>query len=129
LTPGAAGVYPDAMIDLQIVSTREPDEVRTFPKGRFETYRVGPMTLGVATYEPGWRWSADVASRPDELCQVEHVGYVLEGAAMVKMADGREARMTAGDFFSIGPGHDSWVDGDDPYVSLHIMGGEQYAKT
>jgi hypothetical protein len=25
------------------------------------------------------------------------------------------------------PGHDSWVVGDDPYVSLHIMGGEDYA--
>jgi hypothetical protein len=117
------------VIDLQILSTREPDEVREFPKGRFETFRVGPMTLGVATYEPGWRWSTDVGGGAGELCPVEHVGYVLAGAAMVLMADGREQRMAAGDFFYIGPGHDSWVDGDDPYVSLHIMGGERYAKT
>jgi hypothetical protein len=25
------------------------------------------------------------------------------------------------------PGHDSWVVGDEPYVSVHIMGSESYA--
>ena len=25
------------------------------------------------------------------------------------------------------PGHDSWVVGDEPYVSVHIMGSEDYA--
>lgn len=34
-------------------------EVRRFPKGKFELLRVG-MTLGRATYHPGWKWSADV---------------------------------------------------------------------
>jgi hypothetical protein len=33
----------------------------------------------------------------------------------------------AGEFFYVPPGHDSWVVGDEPYVSLHIMGGEKYA--
>ncbi len=28
----------------------------------------------------------------------------------------------------IGPGHDSWVVGDEPYVSLHFMGADSYAK-
>jgi len=27
------------------------------------------------------------------------------------------------------PGHDSWVVGDDPYVSLHIVGSEDYAAS
>ena len=35
--------------------------------------------------------------------------------------------MKAGDIFYIGPGHDSWVGGDDPYVSLHLLGAAQYA--
>jgi hypothetical protein len=34
--------------------------------------------------------------------------------------------MKAGDF-SIPPGHDSWVSGDEPYVSLRIVAGESYA--
>jgi hypothetical protein len=35
--------------------------------------------------------------------------------------------MTPGDFFYVPPGHESWVVGDDPYVSLHILGSEHYA--
>ena len=44
------------------------------------------------------------------------------------MADGTERVMRAGEFFYVPPGHDSWVVGDEPYVSLHIMGSESYAR-
>jgi len=33
----------------------------------------------------------------------------------------------AGDVFDIGPGHDSWVVGDEPYISIHLLGAEAYA--
>ena len=116
------------MTDLALVSLEQPSEVRTFEKGKFEVYRVGPMTLGRATYEPGWRWSEHVgASTGAALCQVEHVGLVVSGQAMAKMDDGTERIMRAGEFFYVPPGHDSWVVGDEPYVSLHIMGSEGYA--
>jgi len=36
--------------------------------------------------------------------------------------------MRAGDVFYIAPGHDSWVVGDEPYVSLHLMGASEYAR-
>jgi quercetin dioxygenase-like cupin family protein len=114
--------------DLTLVSLEQPSEVRTFEKGKFEVYRVGPMTLGRATYEPGWRWSEHVGARTGAaLCQVEHVGLVVSGQAMAKMDDGTERIMRAGEFFYVPPGHDSWVVGDEPYVSLHIMGSEGYA--
>jgi quercetin dioxygenase-like cupin family protein len=115
-------------VDLKLVNFDSPDETRTFEKGRFELYRVGPTTLGRATYEPGWRWSEHVG-RPagEDSCQVEHVGVVLSGRAAVRMDDGTERVMGPGDFFHVPPGHDSWVLGDEPYVSLHIMGGEDYA--
>jgi hypothetical protein len=29
----------------------------------------------------------------------------------------------------IAPGHDSWVIGDEPYVSLHFMGAGDYARS
>jgi hypothetical protein len=113
---------------LELVSLDAPAEVRTFEKGRFEVYRVGPLTLGRATYEPGWRWSTHVGAQTGEAsCQVEHVGLVLSGQAMAAMDDGTERVMRAGEFFYVPPGHDSWVVGDEPYVSLHIMGGESYA--
>jgi hypothetical protein len=115
-------------MDLTLLNLNEPTEVRAFEKGRFELYEVGPMTLGRATYDPGWVWSEHVGARSgEELCGVEHVGLVLSGQAAVKMADGTERMMREGDFFFVPPGHDSWVVGDKPYVSLHVMGGQSYA--
>ena len=105
-----------------------PDEVRRFEKGTFEIVSLGAMTVGRATYEPGWRWSEHVgAATGTRLCDVEHVGHVLEGRAGVSFPDGRIVELSAGDFFFIGPGHDSWVIGDERYVSLHFTGADRYA--
>jgi hypothetical protein len=115
-------------MDLQLISLDAPIETREFPKGRFELYRVGPMTLGRASYEPGWRWREDVgAATGEEWCEVEHVGLVMSGRAMAAMRDGTERVMEPGQLFYVPPGHDSWVVGSEPYVSLHIMGSEDYA--
>jgi quercetin dioxygenase-like cupin family protein len=115
-------------VNLELISLDEPVETREFEKGRFELYQVGPTTVGRATYEPGWRWSEHVGPTVGTTsCQIEHVGLVLDGQAAVKMDDGTERVMKAGDFFYVPPGHDSWVVGDEPYVSLHILGSEDYA--
>jgi quercetin dioxygenase-like cupin family protein len=117
-------------MDLTLVNFDSPSETRVFQKGRFEVYEVGPMTLGRATYEPGWRWSEHVGGASgDASCRVEHVGLVLSGRAVAKMDDGTEKVMQAGDFFYVPPGHDSWVVGDEPYVSLHILGSQDYAAS
>jgi hypothetical protein len=113
-------------MDLTLISLDRPTEVRTFEKGRFEVYSVGPMTLGRAIYEPGWRWSEHVG---EGSCQVEHVGLVLSRRAAVRMDDGTERVMGPGELFHVPPGHDSWVVGEEPYVSLHVMGGEDYAAS
>jgi quercetin dioxygenase-like cupin family protein len=108
----------------------EPDEVVRFEKGRFETVRIGGVTIGRATYEPGWKWSEHVqplAGTP--LCEVEHVGLVLSGRAVAAMGDGRVIELAPGTLFHIPPEpHDSWVVGDEPYVSLHFLGVESYAR-
>ena len=115
-------------MDLSLIDFDSPAEMREFEKGRFELYRVGPATLGRATYEPGWVWSKHVGAASGEAsCQVEHVGLVLSGRAAVRMDDGTERVMEPGQFFYVPPGHDSWVVGDELYVSLHIMGSEDYA--
>jgi quercetin dioxygenase-like cupin family protein len=115
-------------MELQLINFDQPNETRRFEKGRFDVYEVGPTTLGRATYEPGWKWSEHVGSvTGQKSCQVEHVGLVLSGSAVAAMEDGTEIVISAGDFFYIPPGHDSWVVGDEPYVSLHILGSEDYA--
>jgi quercetin dioxygenase-like cupin family protein len=106
-----------------------PDETRTFEKGRFEVIKIGHMTIGRASYDPGWKWSEHMgATTGAASCEVDHIGLVLSGHAKALMNDGREVDLMPGDFFAIGPGHDSWVVGDEPYVSLHFMGAESYAQ-
>ena len=114
-------------MDPKLVSLEDPLEVREFEKGRFELYRVGPMTVGRATYEPGWVWSEHVGAQTGERsCQVEHVGLVISGEAVAAMDDGTEYTLRPGQFLYIPPGHDSWVVGEQPYVSLHFLGSEDY---
>jgi quercetin dioxygenase-like cupin family protein len=116
------------MDDVILKRFEHPDETRVFEKGRFELVQVGGMTLGRATYQPGWKWSAHVgAATGQAYCDVEHVGFVVSGRATAAMRDGRVIEMRAGDVFYIAPGHDSWVVGDEPYVSLHLLGASDYA--
>ncbi len=107
-----------------------PDEVREFPKGRLELVKIAGQTLGRATYQPGWKWSVDVAPLVgSRRCTVEHLGIVLSGHATAAFDDGRVFDLTAGTIFYIPPeAHDSWVVGDVPYVSLHLLGAAHYAK-
>jgi quercetin dioxygenase-like cupin family protein len=106
-----------------------PDETRVFEKGKFELVQIGGMTIGRATYEPGRKWSEHVGKAMGATsCYVEHVGMVVSGCATAAMDDGRVIEMRAGDVFYIPPGHDSWVVGNEPYVSLHFMGAGDYAR-
>ena len=106
-----------------------PDEIREFEKGRFEVVRLGGVTIGRATYQPGWKWSEHVgAGMGKSSCDVEHVGMVVSGRATAAMDSGDVIEMRAGDTFYIPPGHDSWVVGDEPYVSLHFLGTDDYAR-
>ena len=67
-------------MDLELINFDSPTETRVFGNGQFELYRVGPSTVGRATYEPGWRWSEHVGPTvASSLCNVEHVGLVLQG--------------------------------------------------
>jgi 2-hydroxychromene-2-carboxylate isomerase len=117
-----------ATMNVTLKRFEQPHEVRTFEKGKFEIVRVGGMTIGRATYEPGWRWSLHVGPAIGaSSCPVEHVGIVISGRATAAMDDGTITEMRPGDLFHFAPGHDSWVVGDEPYVSLHFLGADHYA--
>ena len=118
-----------AHLEVILKSFEHPDEVRKLEKGRFELVRLGGMTIGRATYQPGWRWSEHVGSRTGETsCSVEQIGIVVSGTATAAMDGGAVTEMRPGDVFYVPPGHDSWVVGEEPYVSLHFLGAEHYAE-
>ena len=119
-------------VDTEVLIKRfeSPDEVREMTKGRFEIVRVGGTTIGRATYEPGWKWSLHIGpSVGATRCHVEHVGLVLAGHAVAAFDDGRIVDLRAGEIFHIpATPHDSWVVGNEPYVSLHFLGADHYAR-
>jgi quercetin dioxygenase-like cupin family protein len=118
--------------NLEVILKRfdQPDETRLLTKGKFEIVHLGGMTIGRATYEPGWRWSEHVGPGVGAArCHVEHVGLVLAGTAAVAFDDGRVVEMHPGELFYVPPvPHDSWVVGEQQYVSLHFLGADHYAK-
>jgi quercetin dioxygenase-like cupin family protein len=118
------------MLDVMLKRFESPDEVRRFPCGRFEVVRIGGLSIGRATYEPGWKWSEHVGpANGARRCLVEHVGLVLQGRATAAFDDGRVWELGPGTLFHIpGEPHDSWVIGDEPYVSLHFLGAGDYAR-
>lgn len=117
------------MNDADLRRFDQPDDVRTFDKGRFDIVHIAGLTIGRATYEPGWKWSVDVGKALGQVsCAVEHVGIVVSGRCIVAMDDGRVIELQEGDIFHVAPGHDSWVVGSEPYVSLHLLGAGDYAR-
>ncbi len=118
------------MIEAILKRFDNPDDVTRFEKGIFETVTLGGMTIGRATYEPGWKWSEHVGRELGQShCTVEHVGMVISGCATAAFADGSITEMKAGDLFYVpSDPHDSWVVGDEPFVSMHFLGAGKYAK-
>jgi hypothetical protein len=107
-----------------------PDEVRTVEKARIELVDLGEVAVGRAVFEPGWRWSEHV--KPivgTQSCQVHHLGYVVSGHLHVEMADGASLDIMGGDAFEIPPGHDAWVVGDEPWISVDWAGRRLFARS
>jgi len=117
-------------VDVILKRFENPDECREMALGRFEIVHLGGVTVGRAIYQPGWKWSTHVGPGLGlSRCPVEHVGLVVSGEATAAFEDGRVIPLRAGELFYI-PAlpHDSWVVGDLPYVSLHFLGADKYAK-
>jgi hypothetical protein len=111
-------------------SFARPDTSTKFPNGHQNIVEVAGEPVGLATFEPGWRWSNDV--RPligTDRCPVHHVGYTLSGRLHIEFAGGGTLDLAPGDVFDIPGGHDAWVVGEEPWVALD-WGGQvrEYAK-
>ena len=117
------------MAEVEVKRFDAPDEVRPFEgNGKAEVVNVGGRTIGRGTFEPGWRWSEHVKPLSGtDSCQVEHIGYVLEGEMTVRMDDGSELQVGPGDAFHMPPGHDAWVE-EERCVLLDFGGLQGYAK-
>jgi len=106
-------------------SFNNADEVREFPFGRFEIVKVAGIALGRATYQPGWKWSEHNAPKAGTaLCHIPHTGVAIAGHGVVQYETGERLDLVPGTVFHITTvPHDSWVEGNAEYVSLHVLAG------
>lgn len=105
-----------------------PDETRTFDHGQIQVVKIGEVTIGRYTFEPGWRWSESVKPiAKTDSCQAHHVGYILSGTLHVVTDDGVEVDLKPGEAYEVQPGHDAWVVGEETVTSVEFTGAERYA--
>jgi hypothetical protein len=107
----------------------QPDEVRTFDKGRLELVNIGDGVVGRLVLEPGWRWSQSVKPLAGtEWCEAPHFQYHVSGTLRIITSEGNEFDASAGDVSSLPSGHDAYVVGDDPVVIVDFFGATHYAE-
>lgn len=104
---------------LQAKSFADPDDVRLMPKARVETVNLDEARVGHCCFEPGWRWSDHVAPlMGTPSCLIRHVGYSVSGTIRVLMDDGQTLDVGPGAVFEIPAGHDKWVVGQEPWITV-----------
>lgn len=119
-----------ATVDIKSLNVKNlgrPDETRNLPKTKIEVINLGSVTIMRATFQPGWKWSECVKPTVGtKSCEVPHVNYIISGRMKVAMDDGVTKEMGPGDAAVIPPGHDAWVEGNEPCVALDFSGGGIY---
>ena len=117
------------MKKLEVKGFSNPDEVRTFDKGKLELIKVGGALIGRATLQPGWKWSESVKPiAKTDSCEAPHFQYHASGTIRIKMDDGTERDVKAGEVSLVPTGHDAWVLGNEPVVLIDFQGMADYAK-
>jgi hypothetical protein len=109
-------------------SFEQPHEVREFPNGRAEILTMGGVEIGRLVFQPGWRWSNDVKPiAGTDSCTAPHFQYHVSGRLAIHMDDGTEFVAGPGDATSLPSGHDAWVVGDEPVVTVDWFGASNCA--
>lgn len=110
------------MQSLQKKRFSKPDKTISRQKMRFDTIEMGSISVVRTTYRPGWRWSEDIKPvAKTDWCVKHHLLYCLKGRMGIRMQDGTELEFGPGDLVDIPPGHDGWVIGNKPAVTLDLV--------
>jgi class 3 adenylate cyclase len=104
---------------LQVKTFANPDERRSFPKGHAELVNLDESAVGRSQWEPGWRWTTHLAPVAGTAsCQVHHLGLSVSGRLRVETDAGDTIDIPPDSIYEIPPGHDPWVVGDEPWVTV-----------
>jgi len=104
---------------LQYKTFGNPDQLRNIPNGRAEIVTLDDTAVGRSRFEPGWRWSNDLAQlMGTKTCELHHLGYSISGHMHVVMDDGQSIDIPPGSVYEIPSGHDAWVVGPEPWETV-----------
>jgi len=114
---------------MEVKNLNSPEETRNFDKGKLDLVKIGGAMVGRAVFQPGWKWSESVKPlAKTKSCEAPHFQYHVSGTLRVRMDDGTERDLKAGDVSLLPSGHDAWVVGNDPVVVVDFQGMLDYAK-
>jgi class 3 adenylate cyclase len=118
------------MSEILVKRFDEPDESISHSRLKGEVVLLGETYVGRYAHLPGWRWSTDMKPQVGTpSCQFHHQGFSLSGRIQVVTDDGAGRIIGPGEVFDIPPGHDAWVLGDEPFVSIEFLGARDWART
>jgi class 3 adenylate cyclase len=116
-------------VPIEVKAFDTPDEIIDFGLGRIQVINIGTMSIGLETSQPGFRWSLHV--KPvvgTEWCEFHHAIYLLSGRMRLLMRSGEERDVLAGEVVDVRPGHDIWVLGETPAVSIDFQRGVEWTR-
>jgi class 3 adenylate cyclase len=117
------------MSELIVKRLAEPDETIRAKGVESRLVDLGGAKIAYDVHQPDWRWSTHVKPLVGtNSCEVRHVGYVVTGRMGVRLDSGEEVIIGPGEAFAIPPGHDGWVEGDEPLETLDWTGGEEWLR-
>ena len=104
---------------LQAKSFDDPDQRRAVARATLRLVDLDEVSVGHGVWEPGWRWSVDLQPiAGTRSCENHHLGYAISGALEVRTDAGESLVIQGGSVYEIPPGHDAWVVGDEPFVTV-----------
>jgi class 3 adenylate cyclase len=107
----------------------DSDDVRITPRGRAELVELDDRVIARTIWQPGWRWSTDLKPiAGTQSCQFHHLGFAISGRVRIQTTDGVELEVGPGDVYEIPPGHDAWVVGDEPFISVDFEAMRGFAR-
>lgn len=114
-------------ISVKNLSNIEPS--RRFLDGSFRSHvALISATIGLGTYQPGWKWSLHVGPQTGKASE-NHIGHIISGRMVIQDSDGIEVEVGPGDSFEVMPGHDAWVIGDEACVALDFHALREQTNT
>lgn len=104
----------------------EGSEHQMFGGVQIDVVPAGNGRIKRMIYPPGHRWSTAIGPIVGtDVCQHQHVGFLASGRLTFEFPDGCTQAYVAPIAVDVRPGHDAYVEGDEPAVLVQLDFGPE----